>query len=156
MIHHKQWPQLRADTLVKDAITVLRLLTEGKKMEHGHSTPLVLDDNFKLLGLIRLTDLLKNVRHLCDSEDDACELGRALTPISELAIPFQETVEPDDSILKALDIMMEHGVTLVPVLEEGKLRGIVKLSDIFAKVASLLFDVEEPHGKKLIGEYLLP
>ncbi len=143
MIHRNEWPQLRAGTTVKDAIKILRIITEEQKMVHGHSTPLVLDDDYNLLGLIRLTDLLRSVRHLCRPGEGPCDLGQAVNPVSDLVIPFPATVSPDDSILDALDIMTNHGVSLVPVMKDGKLQGLIKLADVFNTVAALLFDEEE-------------
>jgi CBS domain-containing protein len=154
MIHRNEWPQLRAETTVKDAIKILRILTEDQKLAQGHSTPLVLDDDYNLMGLIRLTDLLRSVRHLCENEDEACELGKAISPISDLVIPFPDTLEPEDSVLKALDIMTNHGVSLVPVLKDGKLKGMIKLSDIFDTVAALLFDEEIPSGRSWMKDFV--
>lgn len=154
MIHRNEWPQLRAETQVKDAIRILRILSEDEKMIRGHSTPLVLDDDYNLLGFIRLTDLLRSIRHLCNKEDEACELGKAVRPISDIVIPFDATVGPDDSILEALDIMTNRGVSLLPVMEDGKLLGLIRLGDIFNKVAALLFDEEEPSGGSWISRYL--
>ena len=115
MTRPHEWPQLRAQTPIKDAIRILRILTEERKIEQGH-TPLVFDDDYKLLGLVRLTDLLRNVRHLCDTDDKACDLGKAINPVEELVIPFPGSVNSEDSILEALDIMTNHGVSIVPVM----------------------------------------
>ena len=143
MIHRNQWPQFRANTQIKDAIRILRILSENEKLVHGHDTPLVLDDEYNLLGYIELTDLLRNIRHLCDASDKVCELGRAINPISELVKEFPGHVTPDDNILEALDIMTNHGISLVPVMENGKLKGLIKLSDVFNTVAHVLFDEEK-------------
>ena len=148
-----EWPQIRSKTLIKDAIRILRILTEDRKIERGH-IPLVFDDNYKLLGLVRLTDLLRSVRHLCEADDKACDLGKAISPVEELVIPFPGVVKPDDSILAAIDIMTNHGVQIVPVMENDKLKGLVKLSDIFDEVAALLFDEDEPSGTDWISDYL--
>lgn len=144
MINRNEWPQLRADTDVRTAIKILRIVTEDKKLEHGHSTPLVLDENYRLLGFIRLTDLLKSVRPLCDRTEQPCELDDAVRPVRDLVIPFKGSVQVDDSILKALDIMMDNDVSLVPVMKDGELQGIIKLSDIFNTVSALLFDEQDP------------
>ena len=144
MINRNEWPQLRADTDVRTAIKILRIVTEDKKLEHGRSTPLVLDDNFNLLGFVHLTDLLKSVRHLCDKTDQPCELDEAAKPVKELVIAFKGSVQVDDSILKALDIMLDNDVSLVPVMKDGELQGLIKLSDIFNTVAALLFDEQDP------------
>ncbi|MGD9818757.1 MAG: cyclic nucleotide-binding/CBS domain-containing protein, partial [Desulfomonilaceae bacterium] len=154
MLSPNSWPQLRADAEVRDAIKLLRILSEDEKLEHGRSTPLVFDDNYNLVGLIRLTDLLQNVRHLCDQREGACDLGDATRPIKELVKKFPGYVSPDDSILKALDIMIDNSVTLVPVLKEGKLVGMLKLGDIFNTISSLLFDEENPMERSRIMKYL--
>lgn len=143
MIHRNEWPQFRAATKIKDAIKILRILSEDDKLLQGHDKPLVLDDDYTLLGFVHLTDLLRNVRHLCDVSGKACELGKAVNPVKDLVTPFPSHVEPEDSILKALDIMTNHRISLVPVISEGKLKGLIQLSDIFNTVARLLFD-EDP------------
>lgn len=148
MLAPSAWPQMRAETDVSTAIKILRIISEDEKLEHGHSTPLVFDEDYRLLGFVHLTDLLKAVRHLCEKTDEPYDLGRATTPMGDLVTPFVESVAPEESILKALDIMVDHHVSMVPVLKEGKLQGIVKLSDIFNTVAALLFDritPEEEH-----------
>lgn len=147
MTHLSEWTQLKADTDVGTAIKILRIVSEDEKLEHGHSTPLVFDDNFRLLGFVHLTDLLKNIRHLCDKLDEPCELGKATTPLSDLVVPFAGTVSADDSILKAIDIMMDHNVSLVPVMKGDRIEGLVKLSDIFNTVAALLFDEQDPEER---------
>jgi CBS-domain-containing membrane protein len=154
MINRNEWPQLSADIDVRTAIKILRIITEEKKLEHGHSTPLILDENYNLLGFVRLTDLLKSLRHLCEKTDQPCEMDQAATHLRDLAIPFKGSVLGDDSILKALDIMLDNDVSLVPVIEGGKLQGIVKLSDIFNTVAALLFDEQDPDERhRLLREY---
>jgi len=156
MIKREQWPQLRSDTDVRTAIKILRIVTEEKKLEHGHSTPLVLDENYKLLGFVRLTDLLKSVRHLWEATDEPRQSDRAVRQVKELVIPFEGSVTEDDSILKALDIMMDNDVSLVPVIKDGKLQAIVKLSDIFNTVAALLFDEQDPAERnRLLGDHYL-
>lgn len=154
--HPHTWPQLRADTTVADAIKILRIMSEDRKLEAGHSTPLVFDDEYKLLGFVRLTDLLKNVRHLCGPGSEACELGKAVTSIRDIMIRFVGSVEGNDSILKALDIMMDHDVSLVPVISAGRFKGIIKLSDIFNTVSALLFDEQDPSERsRLIEDFRL-
>jgi CBS-domain-containing membrane protein len=144
IIPRNEWTQLRSETTIADAIKVLRIVSEDRKLEHGRATPLVFDDNYDLLGFVHLSDLLKSVRQYCLKPERPCELDKATTPVRELVVRFAGTVEENDGILKALDIMMDHGVSLVPVMREGKLKGLIKLSDIFNKVAALLFDEQDP------------
>jgi len=154
MTRLSEWPQLKDDTDVSTAIKILRIVSEDEKLEHGHSTPLVFDSNYKLLGFLHLTDLLKAIRHLCERLGEPCELGKAAMPVSELVVPFAGFVTPEDSILKALDIMMDHNVSMVPVMKGDKLEGLIKLPDIFNSVAALLFDEQDPEERqRLLRDY---
>ena len=81
-------------------------------------------------------------------------MPEATTKLKDLVVPFAGTVQPGDSILKALDMMMDHNVSQVPVIKDGKLQGIVKLSDIFNTVAALLFDEQDPEERnRLLRDY---
>jgi CBS-domain-containing membrane protein len=148
MISPKNWPLLRADITISQAIKTLRIISEESKLEHGHSTPFVLDDDYTPLGFVHLVDLLKGVRHLCEKQDAPCELDMAETKLRTLVVPFAGTVQPEDSVLKAIDLMMEKGVSIVPVLSGKKLEGILKLSDLFNSVAAILFDAEIPKDRE--------
>jgi CBS domain-containing protein len=147
MMPPSAWPLIRADADAGTAVKILRIVSEDKKLEHGHSTPLVMDDDYKPLGFVHLTDLMKVVRHLCEKADEPCDIGRATTPVRDLVTPFAGSVGPEDSILKALDIMMDHNVSLVPVMKDGKLQGLVKLADVFSTVAALLFNQVTPEER---------
>jgi predicted transcriptional regulator len=77
-----------------------------------------------------------------------------VSEVKELVVPFAGAVGPEDSILKALDIMMEHRVSMVPVMQNGKLAGMIRLADIYNEVAGLLFDAEDPEEKRrLLRDY---
>lgn len=150
------WPMLRGEAGVEQAIKVLRIVSEDKKIEHGHSTPLVLDGHGQLIGFVHLLDLLSSLRPLCEKPNEPCELDRATTPIQELATKFEGAVTSQDSVLKALDLMLEKRVSLIPVIDEGKVTGIVQLSDIFGMVAAALFDEQNPEERRaLVRRYHL-
>ncbi len=140
MTSPNEWPRIQGDLGVCKTVKLLRIITEDQKLEHGHS-PLVMDDNYNLLGFVHLTDLLKSIKPLWEQPGglDECPDG---PPIKDLVVPFVASVNPDDRMLKALDIMMEHKVSMVPVLENGKLVGMLRLSDVFNTVIALLFGDE--------------
>jgi CBS domain-containing protein len=150
MTPRNEWPQILGDADVCSAIKILRIVTEDEKLEHGHSTPLVMDENYNLLGFVHLTDLLKSVKHLWEKPAGACDAEASLPRVKDLVVKFAGSVQGEDSILKALDIMMEHTVSIVPVMKDGKLKGIIKLSDLFNEIAALLFDEMEPEERQRI------
>ena len=91
MVPRQEWPQLRADVDVVTAIKILRIVTEDQKLEHGHSTPLVFDEKFNLVGFVHLIDLLKSVRHLWEKKGAPGEVRK----VRDLAIKFAGSVKED-------------------------------------------------------------
>ncbi len=154
MTSPNQWPQLPAGTDVCTAFKLLRITTEAEKLEHGHS-PLIMGENYSLMGFVHLTDLLKSIRHLWESKEKAAFEECPSNPeLKDLVVPFAGTVGPADSILEALEIMMEHRVSMVPVMSDEKLAGMIRLSDIFNEVAGILFDEADPDEKhRLLRDY---
>ena len=150
MIKPNEWPLLSADMDVESAVKILRIVTEDKKLLQGHSTPLVMNSQYKLVGFVHLIDLLSQVRPMCSSSNCADAVARPTALVSEITTPFTVTVRPADSILKALDIMMKHRVSLIPAIEKDRLEGIIKLSNIFNTVASILFDAEIVDQKEIL------
>ena len=50
--------------------------------------------------------------------------------------------------------MLDNDVSVVPVIKDGKLHAIVKLSDIFNPVVALLLDEEDPTERhKLLTDH---
>ncbi len=150
MIKPNEWPLLPADMDVETALKILRIVTEDKKLLHGHSTPFVMNAQYKLVGFVHLIDLLSQIRPLCSGNNCADNVPSPTTLVSEITTPFAGTVRPADSILRALDIMIEHRVSMIPVIEEDRLEGIIKLSAIFNTVASILFDAEIIDQKEIL------
>ena len=100
-----------------------------KLMEYKISSLPVVEDG-KLIGIITATDVGHNLIL------DKYELG---TSVEEIMIKSVITVSPDDTIETAIKVMKE-GVSSsgilnqLPVVEDGKLVGIISDGDIIQKV----------------------
>jgi CBS domain-containing protein len=70
-----------------------------------------------------LTDWIEAKRTLED-------VGRK--PISTVMTRHVHTISPDDPIEKAAEVMIGHHVNRLPVVEDGKLVGIITRGDIIA------------------------
>jgi tRNA nucleotidyltransferase (CCA-adding enzyme) len=62
--------------------------------------------------------------------DKAEHLGFANAPIDLYMHKGEVSVSPDDSVQKLQDVMMEHGLGQVPVVEKGEIIGIVTRTDL--------------------------
>lgn len=91
----------------------------------------VMADRVHLAGIIQLTDIY-----------EACmKHGR------QVALPMQVkevmstnivTVHPDDVIERAAKLMLQRDVPMLPVVEDGVLKGIINEADIFKSFSDML------------------
>jgi CBS domain-containing protein len=71
-----------------------------------------------------LTDRDIAIRVVAESKDPAS------TPVREVASTDVVTVEPEQDLDEALNLMAQHQVRRVPVVEDGRLVGVVAQADV--------------------------
>ncbi len=49
--------------------------------------------------------------------------------------PIKVTIQGSDPIARALSLMIEEDIGLMPVMEGGKVIGIIRLSDLFKEIS---------------------
>jgi len=59
-------------------------------------------------------------------------------PVSEVMSPIQVTVDGNAPIPKALYLMVKENVGLMPVIQDGKVTGMIRLSDLFNEIAKVV------------------
>ena len=116
--------------------------------ETGHHTVLVFDEAYKLVGMLLQRDMLKGLepkfaQHYEDGVpirwDSLLESGsepRLARPIKEFMSEVKGMVDAEDNILKASHIMIHEDAYLLPVMEGGKLIGVVRMGDVFHEITS--------------------
>jgi len=107
---------LRPSSLVKDAIELL--------LEKGISGAPVTDENGRLVGIVSEFALLA-IAYDRKIEDD--HVAQHMT--TDLL-----TVDIDDPISKAADLCIAHRVRRVPVMENGRLVGMISRRDVLRSV----------------------
>ncbi len=98
---------------------VLKVLNE----RHVSGVPVV--KNGHVVGMVTRTDLLRN------PEEDQIAMLMTRNP---------HVVKPDDPLVDAARILVEKRIRRLPVVEDGRLVGIVSVADIVRIVASLDLD----------------
>lgn len=98
------------------------LFEAARQMRDADVGSVVVEDEGRVVGLVTDRDLV--VRALADGRDPGT------TPLSEVASTSLVTVSPDDDMDLAIEIMIERSLRRVPVLERGKVVGIVSLGDL--------------------------
>lgn len=115
----------------------------GKMREQQTGSLLVLDRE-ELVGIITERDVLKAV---------ATEMSLD-TPVSEVMSKDLITVEPGTSLREAAGIMSERWIRHLPVLEGGRLVGIVSQRDLAGVLAGALNEPDDL--RRLIEGSALP
>jgi len=114
----------QAPTCINDQTTALDLakMFHTKRFRHL----LVCDAGGKLVGLVSDRDLIGCFSPLNPPTQE--EL--AAIPTSVLMSTDLLTVSPTSSVDHAVDLMLKHGVNSLPVIEEGRLLGILTTTDL--------------------------
>ena len=124
---------------------------------------LVFHEGYQLLGIAGRRDILRGLepkflrmmplperRKLFDIEIDVnlidLSSGRVADAmreqgeqkVSEVMQPISTTVEFNDHLAKIIYKMLTHDLTLVPVMREGKVVGVVRSVDVFHEIAALM------------------
>ncbi len=124
---------------------------------------LIFDEKYQLLGMARRRDILRGLEaefldtgsaeskgHAFGVKTDPNLLEifsekwihglkeRAERPVSDIMLPITATVEHDDHILKIIYNMVDKNLSLIPVVKDKRIVGVVRSVDVFHEVAKLL------------------
>ena len=124
---------------------------------------LVFDEHQHLLGILRRRDILRGLepnflktmsipvrKGLFDIEVDenlvdlsTGKIGEAIQEqaerlVSEVMSPIIATVNSDDHLAKLIHKILSRNVSLLPVLKDGKVIGVVRTVDIMHEIADLV------------------
>lgn len=113
-----------------------------KKMENRNTNGLAVVEREKLVGIITKADifrailpsyfdLIENERYMTDPEFMEERVARLKTlKVEDVMTPNPYFLSEDTPIIKAGAIMVARRIKQIPVLKEGKLVGMLSLSDV--------------------------
>ncbi len=124
---------------------------------------LVFDEKYRLMGVVRRRDLLRGLepeflldksveerRKLFDHRRDPVELKpfidkvidatkeRADRKVSEIMQPIDWTVDYNDHIFQVIYDMNVNEVSMLPVMQDGHVVGVVRSVDVFYDICSFI------------------
>lgn len=157
------YPHIDATSSVCKAI----VLMHSSLMEsHKYRTILVADEQQRLLGYLSLRDLTRAVgppylrkkapqisghQPFQTTDQDLSALSliwqegftekireEAKRPVAEVMTLFDKTVTMDDPFAKCVYLMLAQNILILPVVEDDKVLGVVRMVDIFELIADNL------------------
>jgi CBS domain-containing protein len=159
MIPLEDYPHIPYWFTLRQAMAIVR---EAAIKFEGAFEPravLVFDEKYQLMGILTLRDIIKGLEPRFLQETSLVKMDPNLTvlmgdlagpkmrmasqrPVSEVMSPIQATVDGSAPIDKALYLMIKENVGLMPVMQAGKVAGMIRLSDLFNEVAKLVLGDE--------------
>lgn len=122
-----------------DSLKTAREIMQKARIRH---LP-VLGPHGAFVGLLSQRDLLKaTVSHLADVTTEVQDQLEAGIPVSEVMAVDVLTVPPDTPLTQAGELLLAHKIGCLPVLERGRLRGILTESDFVRLCLSLLEELQ--------------
>ena len=126
-------------------------------------TVLVFNEAYELLGMVRRRDIFRGLEprflagepmeyrkklfdvkvdpNLAELSADKMIQGlreQAERPVSEVMIPIVATVDHDDHLMKVLYELVGNDISLIPVLKDNKVVGVVRSVDVLHEIAQIL------------------
>jgi len=134
---------------------------------HGRQSPsryvLVFDEAYKLLGITRRRDILRGLElhYLAQTGPEPSPVAsggktdsqrpetssekltegireQAERPVSDVMLPIQATVDYEDEVMKVISKMVGHNISMLPVLKEDRVVGVIRSVEVFHEIANLI------------------
>lgn len=155
MIPLEDYPHIPYWFTLRQAMAIVR---EAAVKFEGAFEPravLVFDEQYQLMGMLTLRDIIKGLEPKFLQETSLVKMDPSLTvlmgdllgpnmraasqrPVSEVMSPIKATVDGSAPIVKALYLMIQENVGLMPVIQASKVAGMIRLSDLFNEIAKVV------------------
>ena len=124
---------------------------------------LVFDEKYRLMGTVRRRDLMRGLEpeflgapskeqskwtFNIQVDPNLTELSfenlvhgireRSERPVSDVMLPIARTIEASDHLMKVIYEMVSNNLSLMPVMKEGRIIGVVRSVDVFHEIAELI------------------
>ena len=155
MIPLEDYPHIPYWFTLRQAMAIVR---EAAIKFEGRFEPravLVFDEKYQLMGILTLRDIITGLEPKFLQETSLIKMDPSLTvlmgdfcgpkmkeqsqrPVSEVMSPIKVTVNAEDPITKPLYLMIKENVGLIPVMQGGKVAGMLRLSDLFGEISKMV------------------
>lgn len=103
-----------------------------KLNHHGIGSLIVTGEGDQIAGIVTERDILKSCGENCTHLQTTTPREKAVCPflVSEIMTKDLVIGVPDDDLNYAMGVMMKHHIRHLPVLDNGKLAGMISVGDL--------------------------
>jgi CBS domain-containing protein len=155
MIHLEDYPHIPYWFTLRQAMAIVREATVKFEGSFEPRAVLVFDEKYQLMGILTLRDIIIGLEPKFLQETSLIKMDPSLTvllgdfcgpkmkeqsqrPVSEVMSPIKVTVNAEEAITKPLYLMIKENVGLIPVMKNGKVVGLLRLSDLFGEISRMV------------------
>jgi CBS-domain-containing membrane protein len=161
MIPLQDYPHIPHWFTLRQAVALVRESALKYAGQFEPRTILVFNEKYQIVGILTLRDILKGLEPAFLKESElvkadptlAIVLGdlfgpgmekQAENPVSTVMGPIKVTVQADDSLVKALFLMVKENVGMMPVMDYHHVTGMVRLTDLFLEISQAIMEKTTP------------
>jgi len=155
MIPLEDYPHIPYWFTLRQAMAIVRETAIKFEGQFEPRAVLVFDEKYQLMGILTLRDIITGLEPNFLQETSLIKMDPSLTvlmgnfygpkmkeqsqrPVSEVMSPTKVTVNAEDPITKPLYVMIKENVGLIPVMQGGKVAGMLRLSDLFGEISKIV------------------
>jgi CBS domain-containing protein len=164
MVPLDEYPCIVETLTLRDAIMEMAVQIVRRKQSSLPRVALVFDEGFgDLRGILRRRDIMRGLEpsflggalleyrqklfdveidpNLSELSHDRLVAGmrrRADRLVRDFVSPIKATIDQDDHMMKAIQEMVNQNVSLLPVLGDGSVVGVVRSVDVLGEIALIL------------------
>ena len=155
MIPLEDYPHIPYWFTLRQAMAIIREAAIKFEGQFEPRAVLVFDEQYQLMGILTLRDIITGLEPKFLQETSLIKMDPSLTvlmgnfygpkmkeqsqrPVSEVMSPIKVTVNAEDPITKPLYVMIKENVGLIPVMQGGKVAGMLRLSDLFGEISKMV------------------
>ncbi len=155
MIPLEDYPHIPYWFTLRQAMAIVREATVKFEGTFEPRAVLVFDEKYQLMGILTLRDIIKGLEPRFLQETTLVKADPSLAvlmgdlfgpglkeasqkPVSEVMSPIKVTIQGGDSIAKAIFVMIKEDVGLMPVIQDNKVAGMIRLSDLFKEISDMV------------------
>jgi acetoin utilization protein AcuB len=144
------------DWMTTDPVTVTSSTTLPEAywlMVENRIRRLLVVDGRKLVGIVTMEDL-RGSFHTDIIAINPLKVNQILSEMKILQLMSKDpiTIDPESSVIQAAQTMLEHKISTLPVLEAGRVVGIITESDLFRVLVDICLGQTAPKGGKVETE----
>jgi CBS domain-containing protein len=155
MIRLEDYPHIPYWFTLRQAMAIVREATLKFEGSFEPRAVLVFDEKYQLMGILTLRDIIIGLEPKFLQETSLIKTDPRLTvlmgdffgpkmaeqsqrAVSEVMSPIKITVNADDPITKPLYLMVKEHIGLIPVMQSGKVVGMLRLTDLFGEISKIV------------------